>query len=85
MQIISVREGDSFITLMPSSSQRVTVGIDHTDEAPVIANQWVSWSPTNTAQHHYRWLMAPARMYLPSAQVNFSGVAVAFLSTLGWA
>ena len=73
MQVISVREGNSFIQLIPGSSsdpiKRLSVGIDHTEEAPIIGCQWGSWSPSDAVVDHWRWNIAPARPYVLSPQV----------------
>jgi hypothetical protein len=69
-QIVSVREGESFITLMPCDSQRISVGINYQEVAPVVGAQWASWSPADTAFDHFRWSIAAARPFHPSGEVS---------------
>lgn len=64
-----VREGESFISLTPGSSLRLSYGIDQAAAAPIIGAQWATWAPTDRDQHHYRWAVAPARHYFTSPQV----------------
>lgn len=42
-KIISLNEGESFITLFPSDKMKLSYGIDHYKRAPVIGKQWFSW------------------------------------------
>lgn len=70
-KIVSVREGESFITLMPCDSQRISVGINYQEVAPVVGAQWASWSPADTAFDHFRWSIAAARPFHPSGEEAF--------------
>ena len=65
-----MQEGDAFLTYIPSSSMRVSYGIDHTAEARVIGTQWASWSALDVENAHYKWTIAPARSYVTSPQVR---------------
>jgi hypothetical protein len=55
-----------------STSCRVSVGVDGGAEAPVVGSQWLSWSPSPGVgpggAAHYRFSLAPARDWLPSAE-----------------
>ena len=64
---VTLRRGDAFITFFPEGTQRLTYGIDHLQEAPIIGKQWLSWAPADG--QHYRWHIAPARTYAASLQV----------------
>lgn len=55
---ISVREGDAFVTVMPSEAMRFTYGIDFA-YAP-IGNQWHSWNPE---REEFANAIAPARTF----------------------
>ncbi|MEM9541137.1 MAG: UDP-3-O-acyl-N-acetylglucosamine deacetylase [Cyanobacteria bacterium P01_E01_bin.42] len=55
---ISVREGDAFVTAMPSQEMRFTYGIDFA-YAP-IGNQWHSWNPESEG---FTREIAPARTF----------------------
>ena len=68
-QVVSVREGQSFVTLMPCEGQRISVGINYQEIAPVVGCQWASWSPEDANLAHFRWSTAAARPFLPSAEV----------------
>jgi len=68
---------DAFIAYHPTttSGSKITVGVDMTDEAPIIGQQWVTWSPpmsddTNPkaggGDGHFRWQLSPARACFPS-------------------
>ena len=65
---LTLRRGDAFITFFPEGTQRLTYGIDHLQEAPIIGKQWFSWAPAE--DKHYRWHIAPARTYAASLQVG---------------
>ena len=65
---LTLRRGDAFITFFPEGVQRLTYGIDHLKEAPIIGKQWFSWAPAE--DKHYRWHIAPARTYAASLQVG---------------
>ena len=64
---VTLRRGDAFITFFPEGTQRLTYGIDHLQDAPIIGKQWFSWAPADG--QHYRWHIAPARTYAASLQV----------------
>ncbi|MBP0019911.1 MAG: UDP-3-O-acyl-N-acetylglucosamine deacetylase [Cyanobacteria bacterium SBLK] len=57
-ELISVREGDAFVTAMPSEEMRFTYGIDFA-YAP-IGNQWHSWNPEREG---FASAIAPARTF----------------------
>ena len=57
----------SFISFLPDARTRLSYGINHAAEAPIIGSQWFSWSPEES--EHYRWAIAPARNYAPSLEV----------------
>lgn len=65
-----MREGESFVTLMPCTGQRISLGINYQAVAPVVGAQWASWSPTDMDFAHFRWSMAAARPFLPSAEAR---------------
>ncbi|KAL0042919.1 hypothetical protein WJX79_003736 [Trebouxia sp. C0005] len=67
---LTLRRGDAFITFFPEGTQRLTYGIDHLQEAPIIGKQWFSWAPAE--DKHYRWHIAPARTYAASLQAIMS-------------
>ena len=64
---LTLRRGDAFIQFFPEATSRLTYGIDHTQEAPIIGKQWFSWAPSE--DQHYRWQIAPARTYAASLPV----------------
>ena len=68
MQMVSVSSGDSFITLYPSNTLKISCGVDHAVEAPIIGRQWFSWAPFH--DDHYRWIIAPARTFYKSMKVR---------------
>jgi UDP-3-O-[3-hydroxymyristoyl] N-acetylglucosamine deacetylase len=57
----------SFISFVPDTATRLSYGINHAAEAPIIGSQWFSWSPEDS--EHYRWALAPAQTYAPSLEV----------------
>ena len=57
----------AFISFMPDNATRLSYGINHAAEAPIIGSQWFSWSPDDG--EHYRWAIAPARTFAPSLEV----------------
>lgn len=63
---IVVRDGVSFVMLMPEDTMRITVGIDHAREAPIIGKQWFSWCLYEDL--HYRYELAGARQYMESPE-----------------
>ncbi|KAK9847002.1 hypothetical protein WJX84_008281 [Apatococcus fuscideae] len=65
-QPITVQRGNSFISLYPSDRPRLTVGIDHHIDAPIIGKQWVTWCPLE--DEHFRWTIGAARWYAPTGQ-----------------
>ena len=66
-----VQRGNSFISLYPSDRPRLTVGLDHHIDAPIIGKQWVTWCPLE--DEHFRWTIGAARWYAPTGQVNLRG------------
>ena len=71
--MVTVSRGDSFITFYPSDTLKISCGVDHAKEAPIIGRQWFSWAPFQ--DDHYRWIVAPARTFYRSMKVP---------STAGW-
>ena len=67
MQMVTVSRGDAFITLYPSDTLKLSCGVDHAKEAPIIGRQWFSWAPFQ--DDHYRWIIAPARTFYKSMKV----------------
>lgn len=70
--MLTVSDGDAFVSFYPGKTARVTAGVDHTAEA--IGRQWFTWGPADSTQadnydNHYRWEVAPARKVFPSAEV----------------
>ncbi|KAK9820752.1 hypothetical protein WJX74_011056 [Apatococcus lobatus] len=65
-QPITVQKGNSFISLYPSDRPRLTVGLDHHIDAPIIGKQWVTWCPLE--DEHFRWTIGAARWYAPTGQ-----------------
>jgi UDP-3-O-[3-hydroxymyristoyl] N-acetylglucosamine deacetylase len=53
-ETVTVRDGESFISLYPGDGMKVTVGIDHQAEAPVIGKQWYTFDVEKDM--HYRWV-----------------------------
>jgi UDP-3-O-[3-hydroxymyristoyl] N-acetylglucosamine deacetylase len=73
-EMITVTEGDSFISFYPGLTSKITAGIDFSSEAEIIGKQWFTWSPAETSSidnfdKHFRWEVAPARTVLPSVSV----------------
>ena len=68
MQMVTVSKGDSYITLYPSNTLKISCGVDHAKEAPIIGRQWFSWAPFE--DEHYRWLISPARTFFTSMKVT---------------
>ena len=67
-EVLNVRGlNGSFISFFPEQQTRLTYGIDHHTEAPIIGKQWMTWSPDE--DEHYRWSIAPARNFAPSLEV----------------
>ena len=66
-QLTVLGDDGAFISFMPDTSTRLSYGINHAAEAPIIGSQWLSWSPEDG--EHYRWAIAPARTYAPSLEV----------------
>lgn len=64
-QIISVQQGDGFVTAFPSSETRFTYGIDF--PASAIGNQWYSWCPH---EQSFAEEIAPARTFTLEEQVE---------------
>ena len=64
-QMISVQQGDGFVTAFPSSETRFTYGIDF--PASAIGNQWYSWCPD---QQSFAEEIAPARTFTLEEQVE---------------
>ena len=60
--------GDSFISFNPSHTLKISCGVDHAKEAPVIGRQWFSWAPFE--DDHYRWSIAPAKTFFRSMKVG---------------
>ena len=56
---VTIRDGDSFVTAMPSPELRFSYGIDFS-EYSAIANQWHSWQPHTT---DFAEDIAPARTF----------------------
>lgn len=69
MEMLTVAEGDAFVSFYPGDAPKATAGVDHADEAAVIGRQWFTWGPEypSSLDRHYRWEVAPARVVLPSA------------------
>ena len=65
-----MQRGNSFISLYPSDRPRLTVGLDHHIDAPIIGKQWVTWCPLE--DEHFRWTIGAARWYAPTGQVSIS-------------
>jgi UDP-3-O-acyl-N-acetylglucosamine deacetylase len=68
VQILTVSRGDSFISFNPSDTLKISCGVDHAKEAPVIGRQWFSWAPFE--DDHYRWSIAPAKTFFKSMKVR---------------
>lgn len=65
--MVTVSRGDAFITFYPSDTLKISCGVDHAKEAPIIGRQWFSWAPFQ--DDHYRWIIAPARTFYKSMKV----------------
>lgn len=68
---------DAFIAYHPTttSGSKITVGVDMSEEAPIIGQQWFTWSPpisdegnpkAGGGDGHFRWQLSPARACFPS-------------------
>ena len=66
--MVTVSKGDSYITLYPSDTLKISGGVDHAKEAPIIGRQWFSWAPFE--DEHYRWIISPARTFFTSMRVT---------------
>jgi UDP-3-O-acyl-N-acetylglucosamine deacetylase len=66
-QVVTVQDGDSFISLYPSDELKITYGLNLEEAAPVIGKQWFTWVPSNDP--HYRWHISPARTFYTSLEV----------------
>uniref|UniRef100_A0A7S3R5S0 UDP-3-O-acyl-N-acetylglucosamine deacetylase n=1 Tax=Dunaliella tertiolecta TaxID=3047 RepID=A0A7S3R5S0_DUNTE len=75
-EVITVREADGFITLVPEDTMRQTVGLDCAASAPVIGKQWLSWCMFEDP--HFRMDLASARRYMESPE------EVLALHSMGW-
>jgi hypothetical protein len=71
VQVVTVQDGDSFVTLYPSDMLKLTSGLDLSALAPVIGKQWFTWVPFQEREH-YRWIVAPARTFFTSLEVLFA-------------
>ncbi|PRW20734.1 UDP-3-O-[3-hydroxymyristoyl] N-acetylglucosamine deacetylase [Chlorella sorokiniana] len=67
-EVFTVQDGESFISFYPSQTARVTVGVDYTADAPVIGQQWFSWSPEANSESDFISLLAPARTCFASVE-----------------
>ena len=70
-EMLTVREGDSFISFYPGLDSKITAGVDFSADSDIIGRQWYTWGPddstaTDNYDLHYRWEIAPARTVLPS-------------------
>jgi UDP-3-O-acyl-N-acetylglucosamine deacetylase len=50
---MQVQQGDAFVCFAPGAFAKITAGVDHQDEAPIIGQQWYSWRYTQDL--HFRW------------------------------
>ena len=66
--MVTVSKGDSYITLYPSETLKISCGVDCAREAPIIGRQWFSWAPFE--DEHYRWIISPARTFFTSMKVS---------------
>ena len=48
----------------------LTAGVDHMEAAPIIGRQYYSWAPDAGGNEHFRWQVAPARLYAESTTVR---------------
>ena len=76
-QVITVQEGESFISLFPADTLKISCSVDKMEEAPIIGRQWFSWVPRD--DEHYRWVIAPARTFYTSLKVPLLNHFVATL------
>jgi UDP-3-O-acyl-N-acetylglucosamine deacetylase len=78
-EMLTVREGDAFISFYPGPSPRVTAGVDHA--AAVIGRQWFTWGPDagGAVDRHFRWEVARARVVLPSVAAAHALLAAGLL------
>ena len=66
-QVVSVTDGDKFITLYPGEDvERLSYGIDFKYEAPVIGKQWFSWA--RREDEHYSIAVGAARTFCQSLE-----------------
>lgn len=74
-EMLTVRDGDAFVSFYPGEPAKVTAGVDHAGEADIIGRQWYTWGPGDSVpednyDNHYRWEVAPARKVIPSYEVS---------------
>mmetsp|Transcript_5171 Transcript_5171/g.9499 ORF Transcript_5171/g.9499 Transcript_5171/m.9499 type:complete len:326 (+) Transcript_5171:2239-3216(+) len=62
----AVNHNESFISYYPDTTTKITVGVDMGRVAPIIGKQWFSFDMYE--DDHYRWEIAPARMYISSLE-----------------
>lgn len=70
-EMLTVREGNSFISFYPGLDSKITAGVDFSADAEIVGRQWYTWGPDDSSaidnfEKHYRWEIAPARTVLPS-------------------
>lgn len=66
-QVVTVQEGDAFVSLYPSDVLKISCGVD-CPTASIIGKQWFSWTPDT--DDHYRWIIAPARTFYTSLEAS---------------
>ncbi|KAI7838145.1 hypothetical protein COHA_008076 [Chlorella ohadii] len=67
-EVLTVQDGESFISFYPGPTARVTVGVDFGAEASVIGQQWFSWSPDSCTENDFVSSLAPARTCFASIE-----------------
>lgn len=58
-ETLQVQDEDGWIAFFPGPFANLTAGVDHMRVAPIIGNQWFTWSTTDT---HYRWVETDSQL-----------------------
>jgi len=78
-KFITLNSNDSFISYYPDTSSKITVGIDLSKDAPIIGKQWFSYNIFE--DDHYKWEIAPARMYINSLDQLYKATDIGYFKT----
>lgn len=78
-KFITLNSNDSFISYYPDTSSKITVGLDLSKNAPIIGKQWFSYNIFE--DDHYKWEIAPARMYINSLDQLYKATDIGYFKT----